>query len=139
MTAYEQETTTIGDINCGDSCNIEFTLVIPDHDRRRDSYEQLKWELKHGGYQDDNCTPSFTDVQGKLKYGPFSGDDCKESLRENGDFLEYVFKIEVRASGGATFLYDHDYTITCTYNKENVGLQASFLPQHSVTETGTGK
>ena len=76
-----------------------------------------------------------------MKYGAFSADDCKDSLTENanGLTLDYEFKIQVSASDNPTFQYDHDYTITCTYNKEKQGLQASFLPQHSITETGTGK
>ena len=76
-----------------------------------------------------------------MKYGPFEASVCKTSLTEsaNGNNLDYVFQIQVNAIGSPTFQYDHDYTITCTYNREKAGLQASFLPQHSVTETGTGK
>ena len=140
LTAYEQETTTIEGINCGDGLNIEFTLVIPDINQWDDG-DKATWELKHGGASKAACQPSFTSEANKVKYGPFSADDCKTSLIENVDgiTLDYEFKIEVSASGSPTFQYDHEYTITCTYNREKQGLQASFLPQHSITETGTGK
>lgn len=136
--SYEQETTTIEGINCGDGSNIEFTLVIPDIDQWDDG-DKATWELKHGGASKAACQPSFTSEAGKVKYGAFSADDCKTSLTENVDglTLDYEFNIEVSASGSPTLQYDHDYTITCTYNREKQGLQASFLPQHSITETGT--
>ena len=141
LTAYEQETTTIEGINCGDGSAIEFTLVIPDFDRWSDADAAI-WELKHSGLAPNtDCQPSFTSVADKVKYGAFSADVCKNSLTENADgiTLDYVFRIQVSASGSPTFQYDHDYTITCTYNREKQGLQASFLPQHTITETGTSK
>ena len=141
LTAYEQATTTIEGINCGDGSDIEFTLVIPDFDKWSDA-DAATWELKHSGLAPNtDCQPSFTSVAGKVKYGAFSADVCMNSLTENADgiTLDYEFRIEVSASGSPTFQYDHDYTITCTYNREKQGLQASFLPQHSITETGTGK
>ena len=127
-------------IKLRDGSNIEFTLLIPDRDQWSDA-DEAAWELKHdGGAPNTDCQPSFAEAN-KVKYGPFEASDCKTSLTEsaNGNNLDYVFQIQVNAIGSPTFQYDHDYTITCTYNREKVGLQASFLPQHSVTETGTGK
>ena len=116
------------------------TLVIPDFDMWSD-VDAATWELKHSGTPNTECQPSFTSVAGKVKYGTFSADECKTSLTENADgiTLDYEFKIQVSASGSPTFPYDHEYTITCTYIREKQGLQASFLTQHSVTETGTGE
>ena len=140
LTAYEAGITTIEDIKCENVSSIEFTLDIADHDNWSNA-DAATWELQHGGASNPNCQPSFTSPSGKVKYGAFSADECKTSLTENanGLTLDYEFKIQVSAPGTLTFQYDHDYTITCTYNREKQGLQASFLPQHSITGTGTGK
>ena len=116
------------------------TLVIPDFNLWSDAYAAT-WELKHSGAPNTDCQPSIKSVAGKVKYDTFSADECKTSLTENADriTLDHEFKVQVSASGSPTFPYDHEYTITCTYIGEKQGLQASFLPQHSVTETGTGK
>lgn len=137
--SYEAGITTIEDIKCENVSSIEFTLDIADHDNWSDA-DVATWELQHGGASNPNCQPSFTSPSGKVKYGAFSADECKTSLTENanGLTLDYEFKIQVSAPGNLTFQYDHDYTITCTYNREKQGLQASFLPQHSITGTGTG-
>ena len=115
-------------------------LVIPDFNLWSDAYAAT-WELKHSGAPNTDCQPSITSVAGKVKYDTFSADECKTSLTEDADRipLDHEFKIQVSASGSPTFPYDHEYKITCTYIGEKQGLQASFLPQHSVTKTGTGK
>ena len=115
-------------------------LVIPDFNLWSDAYAAT-WELKHSGAPNTDCQPSITSVAGKVKYDTFSADECKTSLTEDADriTLDHEFKIQVSASGSPTFPYDHEYKITCTYIGEKQGLQASFLPQHSVTKTGTGK
>ena len=115
-------------------------LVIPDFNLWSDAYAAT-WELKHSGAPNTDCQPSTTSVAGKVKYDTFSADECKTSLTEDADriTLDHEFKIQVSASGSPTFPYDHEYKITCTYIGEKQGLQASFLPQHSVTKTGTGK
>ena len=76
-----------------------------------------------------------------MKYGPFDGSICHSSLdTQSNDKIIYTFSVDVTADGsGPTFRLDHSYQILCTYNLQRENLQASFLPQHSVTGSGEGE
>lgn len=135
LTAYEQAETSIEDLKCGDGSNIEFALIIPDIADWSDA-DAASWSLKVGTA---GCQPSFTDD--KVKYGPFDGSICHSSLdTQSNDKIIYTFSVDVTADGsGPTFRLDHSYQILCTYNLQSENLQASFLPQHSVTGSGEGE
>ena len=110
-------------------------ISIPDIDECC-AGDEAAWALV--GTSDASCRPSFTANAGKVTYGPFDGNVCKEDLTETVTHLEFLFEIDVKPSGGLSFAYDHHYQVTCQYDKEEQGIQASFKPLHSVLRTGQG-
>lgn len=126
-------------ITCGDDGQgIDITLNIPDHAEWSNA-EAVIWRLV-GPNADASCQPSFTTVPGKVYYAPFNASTCAQSLEEIGDNLVYSFVVDAKPPGSdTTHKYDHAYLIQCLYNKEKTGIQASFLPLHSVTASDSGK
>ena len=127
---------TISSITCADDGQgITFVVNIPDGDEWSDTVaDRAAWTLVNS-----NCQPNSIN-SGQVAYGPLDGDQCKSiDVNETSTHLIFVFVINVRPTGGLTYRYDHQYVITCQYNKVDDDLQASFLPLQRVSNTGTGK
>ena len=130
-------------IDCSDASSISFNIYIPDIDEWEGSTDERSWSLN--GVADEACEPTFDYGNLLVSYTNIHVDICHvRDLTTTPDTFEYEFVISVNAEAGSTidpvtFAYDHEYVVTCFYNREKEDLMASFQPRHSLTDSGSGK
>ncbi len=134
-------------IDCSSVQAISFAIDIPDIAQWDTAIaaDVDAWAL-NGKTDDASCKPFFNQGTGYVEYAAFSVVNCADepTVSSDGTKLRYTFVIDVAAAAGPTVLpatlqNDHQYTVTCFYDREQTNLQASFEPLHPSTEEGSGK
>ena len=98
------------------------------------------WQLQTMSGDGSDCQPINFD--GDVEYGPFDAQECAKEITtdEDDDIMKVVFEVIVNPPDDqVTFQYDHHYRITCQYSTIENGLQASFVPLHSVASEDEGE
>ena len=137
--------TTLKDINCSDASSISFSIYIADFDEWVNASRESSWSLNN--VSNATCQPTFDPVTGLVMYSNIDVSICapgNPAITPDNSTFEYEFVISVDAEAGSTidpvtYAYDHDYVVTCFYNRVQENLMASFQPLHSLTDTGSGK
>ena len=136
---------TLKDVNCSDASSISFSIYIPDFDVWVNSSKESSWSLNK--VSNATCAPTFDQDTGLVMYSNIDVSTCAPgdpAITPDNSTFEYEFVISVDAEAGSTidpvtYAYDHDYVVTCFYNRVQENLMASFEPLHSLTDSGSGK
>ena len=136
---------TLKDVNCSDASSISFSIYIPDFDVWVNSSKESSWSLNK--VSNATCAPTFDQDTGLVMYSNIDVSTCvpgDPAVTPDNSKFEYEFVISVDAEAGSTidpvtYAYDHDYVVTCFYNRVQENLMASFQPLHSLTDSGSGK
>ena len=136
---------SLASIDCDSVTAISFNIDIPDINQwdDGDADDVDAWALN--GKNVPSCKPLFDQQAGQVQYLAFSVEDCANEPTVSADDtkLEYTFSINVAATAGPgppiVYAYDHQYTVTCLYNREKDNLMAMFEPLHSLSDEASGK
>jgi len=136
---------TLESINCSDASSISFSIYIPDIDEWEGPTDERSWSLNQ--IPEEECEPIFNQTSSLVSYTNINASVCapgNPSITPDNSTFEYVFSISVDAVAGSatfpvTFAYDHVYTVSCFYNREQESVMTSFQPGHSLTDNSSGK